>query len=152
MTLLRGMGALLLPICGWLAGNAVEERDIGHLTALEQTIRLLQRLRQEIQFRRADLQQLFCRLRQEGAFSLSGDSFWTMPAPAALSQPEKQCFAECMSGLGKSTAEQECQRLDYYIARFAEGLQQAQRSAQARAGLPRRLGLAAGAVLALMIL
>ena len=57
-----------------------------------------------------------------------------------------------MSGLGKSTAEQECQRLDYYIARFTGGLQQAQQFARARAGLPRRLGLAAGTVLALMIL
>ena len=42
--------------------------------------------------------------------------------------------------------------LDYYIARFEAFLQQAQQEAAACAGLSCRLGLAAGAVLALIFL
>ena len=53
--------------------------------------------------------------------------------PKALSEAEQACFAECMSGLGRTSAEQECERLDYYIARFQEFLQQAQQQAHARA-------------------
>ena len=75
--MLRVFGALLLPLCGWLTGDAFQQRTRERLCA------------------------------------------------------------------------QECERLDYYIARFQEFLQQAQQQAHARAGLPHRLGLAAGMVLAI---
>lgn len=152
MTALRGIGMLLLPLCGWLVGDAVQTKTAEQLAALQGTIRLLQRIRQEILFRRADLQQLLRQLRQEKWITDTAASLQTLPAPPALTSAQKQCFAECMSGLGRNAAEQEGERLDYYIARFTAELQQAQQSAQARAGLPHRLGLAAGAVLALAIM
>ena len=64
--LLRGFGLFLLPLCGWLAGDAVQARTTLHLTALQHTIELLQRIRQEIQYRRADLQSLYRQLCREG--------------------------------------------------------------------------------------
>ena len=42
--------------------------------------------------------------------------------------------------------------MEYYIARFQDSLHQAQTAAQAQAGLPQKLGLAAGAVLALVLI
>ena len=42
-SLLHGLGLLLLPLCGWLAGDAVQARTTLHLTALQHTIELLQR-------------------------------------------------------------------------------------------------------------
>ena len=65
-SLLRGLGLLLLPLCGWLAGDAVQAQTTLHLTALQHTIELLQRIRQEIQYRRADLQSLCRQLCSEG--------------------------------------------------------------------------------------
>ena len=65
-SLLRGLGLLLLPLCGWLAGDAVQAQTSLHLTALQHTIELLQRIRQEIQYRRADLQSLYRQLCREG--------------------------------------------------------------------------------------
>lgn len=55
---------------------------------------------------------------------------------------ERLCFEQCFSGLGQCEAAQECERLDYYTARFEAFLQQAQQEAAACAGLSCRLGLA----------
>ena len=43
--LLHGLGLLLLPLCGWLAGDAVQAQTTLHLAALQGTITLLQRIR-----------------------------------------------------------------------------------------------------------
>ena len=72
--------------------------------------------------------------------------------PASFRAEERLCFEQCFSGLGQCEAAQECERLDYYTARFEAFLQQAQQEAAACAGLSCRLGLAAGAVLALIFL
>ena len=130
---LHGLGLLLLPLCGWLAGDAVQAQTTLHLAALQGTITLLQRIRQEIQYRRADLQSLYRQLCREGLLPQNPGG-----------------FAECFSGIGRAETAQECERLGYYTARFEDYLQQARRTAQRQAGLPHRLGLAGGMMLALL--
>lgn len=150
-SLLRGFGLLLLPLCGWLAGDAVQARTTLHLTALQHTIELLQRIRQEIQYRRADLQSLYRQLCREGLVpQIPGGTLQQLPAPEQLSAAERACFAECFGNLGRAETAQECERLDYYTARFEDYLQQARRTVQRQAGLPHRLGLAGGMMLALL--
>lgn len=120
--MLRVFGALLLPLCGWLTGDAFQQRTREQLCALEWSIRLLRRIRQEIAFRRADLTQLDAQLQREGLLETPAKprALQALAPPKALSEAERACFAECMSGLGRTSAEQECERLDYYIARFQE--------------------------------
>ena len=72
--------------------------------------------------------------------------------PEQLSAAERTCFTECFCGIGRAEAAQECERLSYYTARFEDYLQQARRTAQRQAGLPHRLGLAGGMMLALLFL
>ena len=152
-SLLRGFGLILLPLCGWLAGDAVQARTTLHLTALQHTIELLQRIRQEIQYRRADLQSLYRQLCREGLVpQIPGGILQKLPAPEQLSAAERACFTECIGNLGRAEAAQECERLDYYTTRFEDYLQQARRTAQRQAGLPHRLGLAGGMMLALLFL
>ena len=152
-SLLRGFGLILLPLCGWLAGDAVQARTALHLTALQHTIELLQRIRQEIQYRRADLQFLYRQLCREGLVpQIPGGILQQLPAPEQLSAAERACFVECFGNLGRAEAAQECERLGYYTARFEDYLQQARRTAQQQAGLPHRLGLAGGMMLALLFL
>ena len=151
--LLRGFGLILLPLCGWLAGDAVQAKTTMHLTALQHTIELLQRIRQEIQYRRADLQSLYRQLCREGLLAQThGGTLQQLPAPERLSAAERACFIECFDGLGHAEAAQECERLGYYTARSEDYLQQARRTAQQQAGLPHRLGLAGGMMLALLFL
>ena len=154
MMLFRICGALLFLLCGWLAGDAVRQKTDRHLRALEQTLLLFQRLRQEIYYRRTDLQQLYFCLQQEELVPAAeaGQCLQQLPPPDALSQEEQRVFEECISGLGRAEADQECERMEYYIARFQDSLHQAQTAAQAQAGLPQKLGLAAGAVLALVLI
>ena len=148
---LRGLGLLLLPLCGWLAGDAVQAKTALHLAALQRTIELLQRIRQEIQYRRADLQSLYRQLCREGLLAQTpGGALQQLPAPEDLLAAERVCFTECFRGLGRAAAAQECERLSYYTARFEDYLQQARRTAQRQAGLPHRLGLAGGMMLALL--
>ena len=151
MNLLHIAGVLLLPLCGWFVGDAVQVQTNAHLAALQKTIELLQRIRQEILYRRADLQSLYRQLCREGLLPKDPGtaSLQQLPAPELLTCAERTCFTECFSGLGRTEAAQECERLAYYSARFAEYLQQAQRQAQMQAGLPHRLGLAGGLMLAL---
>ena len=152
-SLLRGFGLILLPLCGWLAGDAVQARTALHLTALQHTIELLQRIRQEIQYRRADLQFLYRQLCREGLVpQIPGGTLQQLPAPEQLSAAERACFTECFGNLGRAEAAQECERLGYYTARFEDYLQQARRTAQRQAGLPHRFGLAGGMMLALLFL
>ena len=154
MTFFHVAGLLLLPVCGWLIGDSVQQKDELHLNALTRTIELLQRIRQEIEFRRADLQLLYGKLVREGVLDQpeAERPLQELPPPEALSASERECFAECMTGIGRAGAAQECERLQYYIARFQTFQQKAQQTVQARAGLPHKLGLAAGAVLALVFL
>ena len=41
-----------------------------------------------------------------------------IPAPERFDDAERLCFEQCFAGLGQSEAAQECERLDYYSARF----------------------------------
>ena len=125
MRLFHWAAAALLLLCGWLTGSAFQARTEQHILQLQRTVELLQRIRQEIAYRRLDLEQL---------------------------QRCLLCFEQCFAGLGQSEAAQECERLDYYSARFEAFLHQAQQKAASGQGLPCRLGLAAGAVAALILL
>ena len=88
--LLHGLGLLLLPLCGWLAGDAVQAQTSLHLAALQGTIALLQRIRQEIQYRRADLQSLCQQLCREGLLPQNpGGTLQQLPAPWQLSAEER---------------------------------------------------------------
>ena len=150
---LRGFGLILLPLCGWLVGDAVQARTTLHLTTLQHTIELLQRIRQEIQYRRADLQSLYRQLcREDLVPQIPGGTLQQLAAPWQLSAAERACFVECFGNLGRAEAAQECERLGYYTARFEDYLQQARRTVQRQAGLPHRLGLAGGMMLALLFL
>ena len=132
--MLHILGALLLPLCGWLAGDAIQARTVQHLAALQKCLALLERIRQEVAFRRAD------RCLQEA------------PPPEGLTREEQQCFRTCMSGLGRAEARQECEQLDYYRARLQALQQTAEHDARRQAGLPRKLGLAAGMAMALLLI
>ena len=99
--------------------------------------------------------ELLCRcLIQEGLLEdlTPAEKLQALAPPASFRAEERICFEQCFSGLGQCEAAQECERLDYYTARFEALLQQAQQEAAACAGLSCRLGLAAGAVLALIFL
>lgn len=151
MSLLRVLGALLLVGCGWCAGGAAQAKLTAHEAALRSMVELLQRIRQEVAYRRQDLGCLYTQLQREGVLPpQTGGALQTLAAPAPLTRQEAACFTACMAGLGHVDAQQECERLDYYIARFAQFLAAAQTQAQARAALSRKLGLAAGAMLALL--
>ena len=68
MKTLRVVCALFWLGCGWCAGDAACQNTRRHLAALEKTLLLLQRVRQEINYRHTDLALLFRRLKQEGLF------------------------------------------------------------------------------------
>lgn len=152
MRWLRCVGVLLLPLCGWLTGDAYRQWDLLHVQELETTIALLQRIRQEILFRRVDLAGIYDILYSEGVLKDQPEegTLQTLLPPGVFSVEERRCFLECMQGLGKRCAEQEAQRLEYYLERFAAFREQAVRATDAQAGLPHKLGFAAGAVLALV--
>lgn len=154
MSLLRYIGVMLFPLCGWLAGDAYRQQSVRHVRELQWAIELLQRVRQEIVFRRSDLAALYRSLCEDGVLKdqATEGSLQELSPPDGFSKEEAQCFTECMQGLGRACAAQEQQRLDYYLARFTSFQERAKHSADEQAGLPHKLGFAAGAVLALVFL
>lgn len=154
MKALRWLGAILMVLCGWSAGNLIQHRSAEHIRALEDTLSLLYRIQQEIQYRRMDLEQLYSQLCKEDPRLVNpkGSSLQVITPPEGLTDNERMCFTECLRGLGRTAAEQECERLDYYKTRFCYFLQQARQAEQAQGQLPCKLGIAAGMVLALVFL
>lgn len=152
MSALRLAGAVLLVCSGWYAGVAVSSGLKAHEEALRGTLGLLRRIRQEISCRRAELGEIYVQLCREGLLPKVGaGAFNALAAPPQLTAQEAECFLECMGGLGRAGAEQECERLGYYAARFEEFLREAERQTQAKAALSRKLCTATGAVLALLL-
>ena len=138
MKTLRIVGALFWLGCGWCAGDAACRNARRHLEALEETLLLLQRVRQEIDYRRTDLTLLFRRLEREGA--VRGESFQALCPPPGLTRPERDCYTECFSGIGRAEAGQECQRLTFYQERFRVFLRQAEERTRPQLELCRRAG------------
>ena len=58
--LFHWMGAALLPLCGWLTGAALQAGKEQHILQLRHTVELLRRIRQEVAYRRPDME-LLCR-------------------------------------------------------------------------------------------
>ena len=52
MRLFHWAAAALLLLCGWLTGSAFQARTEQHILQLQRTVELLQRIRQEIAYRR----------------------------------------------------------------------------------------------------
>lgn len=153
MNFLRIFCAAFWMGCGWCAGDAACLRTRRHLAALEQTLLLLERVRQEISFRHTDLGVLRRRLIQDGMLpESSGTEANSFDPPVGLNQLEKACFAECFSGIGRTEAEQECQRLALYQKRFTSFLEQARECARPQLELNRKLGIAAGLAAAILCL
>lgn len=154
MSMFRFWGAAMLPLCGWFLGGSLRQKSLLHIEELEKTVLLLQRLKQEILFRRADLKQLYQTLCSEGILEKqpeAGTFQETLP-PTSFSSAEKACFRECMQSLGKTQAVQQAELLDFYQSRFESFLQKARTDTEKQASLPCQIGACAGAILALFFL
>ena len=73
---------------------------------MQKCLALLERIRQEVAFRRADLQQLYAELCREGILESGARCLQEAPPPEGLTREEQQCFRTCMSGLGRAEAQQ----------------------------------------------
>lgn len=152
MSALRLVGALMLTVCGWCAGDALAQKQQAELDALESTVHLLEDVREEIAFRRQDFAVLCERFTREGRLCTQNSRMQTALPPPALRPREAEWFRECFAGLGHTEAEQECQRLEQYLGKFRTALAQCRAGMQQRRVLARKLGLAAGLALGVLLL
>lgn len=155
----RLTAAVLLTVGGFCVGEARRQKLTARRRALESVLELLTRLRQEIAYRRTDLNRLYAVLAAGGSpggplekVFRDAEGFGQMQPPTTLREEEAACFAACFGGLGHADAKQECARLDYYRERFDGFLNQAREEEHRSASLDRRLGLAVGAMLGLLVL
>lgn len=156
---LRLTAAVLLTIGGFCAGDARRQKRSARRRTLEDIVGLLTRVQQEISCRRTDLNQLYRTLASEyppdtpmGQIFCRGSCFQKLRLPSFLDRKQAACFAECFTGLGHADAKQECARLDYYLRRFEDFLAKAKEEESISLDLDRRLGLAAGALLGLLMM
>ena len=125
---LRGFGALCLVLCGWCVGDSICVRTSEHQRALQRTIELLDRIRREIEFRRADLASLFVRLQREGLVGQAAGS------------------------LQELEAQQECQRLALYITQFEAFRDDLTPRLNVTMELAHKMGLSVGLAAAILLL
>ena len=152
MSTLRWAGALMLTFCGWCAGDALAQKLQAEVDALEDTVHLLEDIREEIAFRRQDLGRLCAHLTRKGRLHTQSGTMQTALPPPALGRREAEWFRECFAGLGRTEAEQECQRLEQYTDKFRTALAQRRAEVQQQRALARKLGLAAGLALGVLLL
>ena len=149
---LRGFGALCLVLCGWCVGDSICVRTSEHQRALQRTIELLDRIRREIEFRRADLASLFVRLQREGLVGQAAGSLQELEPFPQLSRREKAAFQNCMAGLGRAEAQQECQRLALYITQFETFRDDLTPRLNVTMELAHKMGLSVGLAAAILLL
>ena len=70
----------------------------------------------------------------------------------AFTQTAVDTFVSIDQRIIRAEARQECEQLDYYRARLQALQQTAEHAARRQAGLPRKLGLAAGMAMALLLI
>ena len=149
---LRGFGALCLVLCGWCVGDSICVRTSEHQWALQRTIELLDRIRREIEFRRVDLASLFVRLQREGLVGQAAGSLQELEPFPQLSRREKAAFRNCMAGLGRAEAQQECQRLALYITQFEAFRDDLTPRLNVTMELAHKMGLSVGLAAAILLL
>ena len=147
MTMTQVLYALEVARCQNVSRAA--ERLLLSQSALSQQLR---RLEQEISCRRAELGLLYRTLCREGLLSPEAGRFQNLSPPESFSAQEAACFRACVSGLGRTEAVQECERLRLYILRFEAFRAESGQLAQTRVSLSRRLGLGAGLAAAIFFL
>ena len=93
MRLFHWAAAALLLLCGWLTGSAFQARTEQHILQLQRTVELLQRIRQEIAYRRLDLEQLQrCLVQEKLLESDAAPKLQEIPAPERFDDAERLCF------------------------------------------------------------
>lgn len=146
------IGGICWVFCGWCVGDSVCMQEQEHQNALQKTIGLLDRIRSEIEFRQSDLTQLIRVLQAEALIGQAEESFQTLTPFPFLTRREKAVFRECMAGLGRAGAQQECQRLALYRSRFEQFQNESQPKLDRTMELAHKLGLAAGLAAAVLLL
>ena len=153
MRLFHWAAAALLLLCGWLTGSAFQARTEQHILQLQRTVELLQRIRQEIAYRRLDLEQLQrCLVQEKLLESDAAPKLQEIPAPEDLMMRNAFALSSALPALAKAKRHRNANDWIITLARFEAFLHQAQQKAASGQGLPCRLGLAAGAVAALILL
>ena len=91
------------------------------------------------------------KLQREHKLFCSAQMIQTAIPPQSFSPQEAACFAECISALGHTEAEQACSRLAFYQERFRSFLQQQEKAAQSRLVLAPKLGILLGLTVAILL-
>lgn len=152
----RLFGALLLALCGGGAGFAQAYRTVQRRKRLQQVCELLRALCEEIRYTKAELHALYRKLgtqsdRWQGLLN-AAESFQTLTPPGELNREEAACFSECFGGLGSAGAEQECQRLEHYRAKFQTYCEAAAQEEAHAMQLYTKLGLGVGIMVGITVL
>lgn len=150
--MLRVGGAFCLVFCGWCVGDTICVRGQEHQKALQKTVLLFERIRREIEFRRTDLNRLLRSLQEEELADRDAPSLQQIPPFSPLTRREQSIFRECMTGLGHLDAAQECQRLAFYQEQFEVFQRELAPKLKTTQELSRKLGLAVGLAVAILLL
>ncbi len=141
-------------IAGWFGGTVMCYRIIARKEALLETCSLLKLLEEEISLRHSNLKDLYESLLDDKFMHLileENSSFRKLLPPQELSNNEKEWFLQCFSRLGTANASEECKRLAYFSARFEQSLNEVLKQEQKALVLDRKIGLALGGVVALVL-
>ncbi len=142
-------------LAGWFAGTVLCHKIILRKEALLEICSLLKILEEEIALRHSNLKYLYENLLDENFAHLMFEQngcFRSLSPPQALSKTEKEWFVQCFARLGTANAQEECKRLNYYIARFEADCTEVLKQEQKALGLDRKIGVALGGVIALVLL
>lgn len=156
MILLKFLGAGLVVLAGAAAGWQKAARARRRVETLRQLEQLLARIQGEICYRATPLGDLLAQLQAEGAFPALElaccPSLREFCLPAVLTGAERLALQGFFTTLGQSTGQESARQGAYYQKQCAELLEQAQRQARTAEDLYTKLGLCAGALVALMLL
>ena len=151
---MRLLGALLLMMSGMWAGVTRQQAALARVRALEELLRLLQKIRREIQYRALPLDEIYEQLeKNETHLNLTQwHSLRTPCLPTVLPEAERRTLEHFFAHLGEENAEETCIQLSYMKEQCECFVQDARQRASAAAKLELPACICLGTLAALLAL
>ena len=151
---MRLLGALLLMLSGMWVGVTRQQAALARVRALEELLRLLQKIRREIQYRALPLDEIYEQLeKNETHLNLTQwHSLRTPCLPTVLPEAERRTLEHFFAHLGEENAEETCIQLSYMKEQCECFVQDARQRACAAAKLELPACICLGTFAALLAL
>lgn len=150
------VGGSLIALSGFWCGNEMVRKWRNHRLALEETIQVLRKILDEIQYHSLPVPDILRVLQKNEQYTFLAlkecVQLQCLSPPGYFSKEEAARFTYCISDLGRKGIQAQCEQLRNDIAYFQKCSEQIREKERAAAAICPKIGFCVGAMAALALL